>query len=803
MSTNPIRIDKYELQDLLKRDGIAEVWKAFDTQSRRYVAIKLLHANLQADPDFVARFQREMPAIAALRHPHIVQYYEYSTTFSSGPGNVMASLVMHYVDGGTLADYIETTARQGKFPPIADIVRLFTGIGAALEYAHKQHVIHGQLKPTNILLDRRNLSQNTTGEPVVTDFAILKLLGNSVGPTGNTGGWRSGVPLYTAPEQITGSPPDERSDIYSLGIILYEICTGTPPFAGSNAATVMMQHINTVPTLPTLINPSLPAALTPIIMRSIAKDPWARFPTVAAMMEALAQVAGPGEKEDATISLAPTGSPTATLLDQASNPMDLPTVRTRPEVQPAPGISGASFSPVPQAWQAAQTPGGGGFAAVSAPYASASSQPYPAVQTGGPAQSLPPTAYAPHPAITPTLERKPSRRRAWTILAALLILVLIGSGLGAYFLFFAQGAAPPPPPASSIAGHAYFVSSGLLSTDVNSNQGITDELQINLRNVAQPPPGKVYYAWLLNDIHLTGQPIPLGQLIVQNGAITFSFPGDPQHTNLLATNSRFIITAEDAGTTPAYPSLASGALVYYAEFSQIPNPNDPKHFSLYDHIRHLLSNDPTIKAAGLTGGLDIWLYRNAQSILEWAGSARDLQKSGNAALMRRQLARIIDYLDGTYYNQHDLPGVPLLVDPTIAKIGLLTFDAAAQVHNPGYLYHIGTHLRDIAALPQSDAQQKALAIQVNQVINAINGLYFQMRTDILQLYAMSDAQLLGSQGRPLLDEVATLANNAFAGQIDAQGHVIEGVVQIHYSIQRMATFDIKACTGSNSCPSLT
>ena len=173
------------------------------------------------------------------------------------------------------------------------------------------------------------------------------------------------------------------------------------------------------------------------------------------------------------------------------------------------------------------------------------------------------------------------------------------------------------------------------------------------------------------------------------------------------------------------------------------------------------------------------------------------------SLIRRQLARIIDYLDGTYYNQHDLPGVNLLVNSTIAKIGLLTFDTALQVNNPGYLYHIGTHLRDVAALPQSDPQQKALAIQISQAVNAVNGWYQTVRTDILQLYAMSDAQLLGNQGRPLLDEVATLANNAFVGQIDSQGHVINGVVQIHYAIQRLATFDVKACLASSPCPSLT
>ncbi len=341
-----------------------------------------------------------------------------------------------------------------------------------------------------------------------------------------------------------------------------------------------------------------------------------------------------------------------------------------------------------------------------------------------------------------------------------------------------------------------------MSADVNSNQGITDQLQIKLSNISPPPSGKSYYAWLLNNKTLAWQPIPLGQLTVNNGVIDVNYPGDQQHSNLLATNNRFIITEEDAGSPPLNPSLNPGTLLYYAEFSQIPDPTNPKHFSLYDHVRHLLSDDPKVKEAGLTGGLDIWLYRNAQSILEWAGSARDLQKSGNVSLIRRQLARIIDYLDGTYYNQHDLPGVNLLVNPTVAKLGLLTFDTALQVNNPGYLYHIGTHLRDIAALPQADAQQKALAIQINQAINAVNGWYQTVRTDILQLYAMSDAQLLGSQGRPLLDEVATLANNAFVGQINSQGQVINGVVQIHYAIQRLATFDVKACLASNPCPSL-
>src|SRR5260221_8061148 len=170
----------------------------------------------------------------------------------------------------------------------------------AVDYAHQNGRVHGQLKPTNILIDKRNTSRNVMGEPIVTDFGMDKLLGIAVS---NTGGWRIGTPLYTAPEQIMGSPADERSDIYSLGIMLYEICTGTPPFPGNNAATIMMQQVNTLPASPALINPGLPPALITIIMRCIAKEPCARFPTASSLVEDLAQAIRPKEKEDSNIRI--------------------------------------------------------------------------------------------------------------------------------------------------------------------------------------------------------------------------------------------------------------------------------------------------------------------------------------------------------------------------------------------------------------------------------------------------------------------------------------------------------------------
>ena len=780
MSTNPL-IGKYELQERLGQNGITEVWKAFDTQARRYVAIKLFHAQQKTDPDFMTRFQREAQVIVSLRHPNIVPCYDFSISQFPETGSATAYLVMDYIEGGTLADYIRSTSQTGKLLSIPAIVHLFSSIGMAVDYAHQQQIIHGNLKPANILLDKQNTAHSAIGEPMVTDFGMARLMG----PTGgNTGAWWNSSPLYLSPEQVMGAPAKESSDIYSLGIMLYEICTGTLPFLGNNAAAIMMQQVNTMPASPSLINPNLPPALSAVIMRCIAKDPAARFPSASAMVAALADVTRQGSFN----------MPAPEVVGQSSGPinsmeMDMPTViSTRMSPLPAGVVSSG-----PMYTSNAQM---GGV-----------SQPYPAVQSGGPITPLLP-AYTPTysagnqslgnsmPPPTAPSSKKPGRRGLYIALAALLILALIGSALGAYFAFFSKGTTATTT-TTQIMGHAYFASSGFVSPD--SRQGITDQLQINLENVSPAPLGKSYYAWLLNDKTMDWKPIYLGQLAFNNGTLSLFFPGDAIHSNLLATNSRFLITEEDASAAPSSPSLDPNAWVYYAEFSQIkPIPTNPKSYSVYDHVRHLLSDDPKVKAAGLTGGLDIWLYRNTQKVLEWSGSARDAWKFKSVDFIHRQLARIMDYLDGTLYVQKDLPGQGLYADPNISKVGLLTFDPQTQ-DPPGYLYHIGKHLHELTALPQISAAQKALAIQIKQWIDGVNLWLHTIRDDVLKLYAMDNARLTGNDGRTLLDEVATLANDAFVGKVDAHAQVTNGVAQIHYAIQRLATFDIRACSASNHC----
>src|SRR6266487_4168188 len=278
-------IGKYELQRLLGRGSLAEVWKAFDTRLKRSVALKLLHSDLQVDPNFITRFEREMPVISSLGHPNIVQIFDYQVFRPRGSDNLKAYIVMNYVKGRTLADYIRHTSRAGQFPSAADMIHLFTAIGGAIDYAHQHGVIHADIKPSNILLDKQYLLRNLMGEPKLTDFGIAKMLATSTAKFNS----QLSTSLYIAPEQALYHPSgNELSDIYSLGVILYEICTGKLPFEDESTADIMMDLSSSMPPSPASINANISQAASDVILRSLAKDPAERFTSASVMMRALA-----------------------------------------------------------------------------------------------------------------------------------------------------------------------------------------------------------------------------------------------------------------------------------------------------------------------------------------------------------------------------------------------------------------------------------------------------------------------------------------------------------------------------------
>ena len=217
-----------------------------------------------------------------------------------------------------------------------------------------------------------------------------------------------------------------------------------------------------------------------------------------------------------------------------------------------------------------------------------------------------------------------------------------------------------------------------------------------------------------------------------------------------------------------------------------------------DHMRHLLSNAPELHAIGLPGGLDIWLFRNTEKILEWSVSDRDGWQVGDFPLLHRHIVRILDYLDGLSFVQKDAPGEPVLVDKVNAEIGILDVDQTSQMH--GFLNTIDLHLYAVIQSHGSTPDQRTLAIKIDNAIKNVDLWLTSVRKDAQQLEPMSHAQLaLPTTRNNLLDLMANDALSAFAGRIDPNtGNVQEGVIQAHYNTQRLATFDIQPYTTSTT-----
>ena len=537
MSTESRRLGKYELRERLASGGQGEVWKAFDPHLRRYVAIKQLHANLQSDPDFAARFEREAQFIASLHHPNIVQIHDFQLVSTSGSDTTTAYMVMDYIEGPTLADFIRNTSRKVQFPAATDIVYILTAVSLAIDYAHAKGMIHRDIKPANIILDRRSARRNLIGEPILTDFGIAKLQGVSADTTKLLG-----TPLYISPEQAQGLVGDKRSDLYSLGIILYEMTTGVTPFRGDSVMAILMQHFQMMPPPPALINPNIPPALSEVILKSIAKDPDARFTDASAMTIAVAEalhVPVPAELRKASAAPDISGANS-----HNSQPLGMAQASLTPSSLFSPPSS--LTPPVNDSQTLTTTPADSRPGSVSSP------KPGTNTPSGAIYQLslLPPPAVLRPPPSQPAFRR---RRKLYLALLVLLVAVVVGSGL--LYTFFVQNRTTTPPSSNQVVGHARFFSSPTASS------GNPDEVEITIQQIPDAQPGTQYYAWLLIHNESIG-PIKW-PLVIQHGSI--SSPPYP-NTHLLAnTPYLLLITLENVHTVSMFPTYVPSARLYYAD----------------------------------------------------------------------------------------------------------------------------------------------------------------------------------------------------------------------------------------------
>ena len=335
-------LGRYQMMERIGRGGMASVYRSRDPQLDRDVAVKVLPSFDNEDPTFVERFRREAQAVARLNHPNIIQVHDF------GEDKGFSYIVMEYVTGGTLLDRIGTPL------PMEQVLVLIAPVGEALAYAHRQRVVHRDIKPANVLLD-------DDGRPKLSDFGLARMLKGSSDLTRADS--VLGTPEYMAPEQALGRTADQRSDLYSLGIIIYQMLLGQTPFHGKTPSETLLAHVHQPLPMPRAVDPDVDPRVEASLVKALAKDPDDRYQSPSELMEALGSESPVSDTEfstQATVqepvvpSAVPgpkTGGGTSEQVASSGISLDQACVLAMRTARETPGAYGRRYTGVPMAFE--------------------------------------------------------------------------------------------------------------------------------------------------------------------------------------------------------------------------------------------------------------------------------------------------------------------------------------------------------------------------------------------------------------------------------------------------------------------
>ncbi|MFE2857782.1 protein kinase [Streptomyces lavendulae] len=411
---------RYQLRDLLGEGGMASVYLAYDSALDRQVAIKTLHSELGREASFRERFRREAQAVAKLSHTNIVSVFdtgEGEVTFGSSgaDGTVMPYIVMEYVEGQPLGSVLDADVRQYGAMPADKALKVTADVLAALETSHEMGLVHRDIKPGNVMMTKRGVVK-------VMDFGIARAMQSGVTSMTQTG-MVVGTPQYLSPEQALGRGVDARSDLYSVGIMLFQLLTGRIPFEADSPLAIAYAHVQEEPVAPSSINRSITPAMDALVARALKKNPNERFPTASAMRDEISRVLSAGQTGAPVIvpGAAPGGSGAgvgSAVFPPVDSGFQAPPAQSLQ--QPYPGAQTpppSPYAPTPPPQQHAQ----GGYAY---PHTAA-----PVPQQQYAPQTPPPFTISPNPAPAPSASSGGGKRNTPVVVGAIAVALLAIGGL--------------------------------------------------------------------------------------------------------------------------------------------------------------------------------------------------------------------------------------------------------------------------------------------------------------------------------------------------------------------------------------